>query len=186
MAFDVAALRRELDGAPVGAELPWAVAVAVVADTFRLAGLVPPAPRAWDGWRKKWPRSQELLAALARALVTTSLRAESQAALAAARPSVDEAVESFLDGIAPLSGEMVRANPFRQEEFLRHWIRACGGRVAGESVAESAQRLTQLDYRQALAEYARAESARKTEAARRAQLLREAREREEQAKGWRE
>ncbi len=46
MAFDLAAILRELEAAPPAAELPWDVGVAVVNDTLRLAGLVSPAARA--------------------------------------------------------------------------------------------------------------------------------------------
>jgi hypothetical protein len=186
MAFDIAALRREMDEAPPAAELPWAVAVAVVSDTFRLAGIAPPARGAWDKWRKRWPRTQETLAALARALVATSLRTETVSALQSWRVVPGETLEDFFERTAPLSAEMVRTNAFRQEEFLRHWIAVSRGRVEGETAAQSRQRLEQLDYRQAMAEYKKADAARKAEAARRAQLLREAQQREEQAKGWRE
>lgn len=186
MDFDLAALRREMDAAPPAAELPSEVAVAVVSDTFRLAGIAPPEARSWERWRKRWPRAGEMLAALARALVTTSLREQSVGVLQAARPDPRKALEGFMERTAPLTAEMVRSNAFRQEEFLRHWIAACGGRVHGETEAQSRQRLEQLDYRQALEEYRKADAVRKAEAARRAQLLREAREREEQAKGWRE
>jgi hypothetical protein len=186
MAFDIAAIKRELDAAPPAAELPWAVGVAVVSDTFRLAGLVPPVVRVWEQWRRKWPRAEELLAELARALAATSLRAETVRALEASRLAAKSPVEEFFDASAPLTAEMVRTNPFRQEEFLRHWIRRCGGAIQGETEQTSRERLKQLDYREALAEYKKAEAARKSEAARRAQLLREAKEREESAKGWRE
>jgi hypothetical protein len=186
MAFDIPALKRELETAPPSAELPWAVGVAVVSDTFRLAGLVPPALRAWDGWKRKWPRAEELVTELARALVATGLRAATVATLEETKRPARGALESFLDATAPLTSEMVRGNPFRREEFLRQWVRGCGGRIAGETEKQSQERLSQLDYREALAEYRKAEAARKAEATRRAQLLREARQREEQAKGWRE
>jgi len=186
MAFDIAAIRRELDAAPPSAELPWAVGVAVASDTFRLAGLVPPVVKVWDGWRRKWPRAEELLAELARALAATSLRVETVRSLEALRPVAKAALEEFFDASAPLTAEMVRSNTFRQEEFLRHWIRTCGGAIEGETEQASRERLKQLDYREALAEYKKAEAARRSEAARRAQLLREARERAESAKGWRE
>jgi hypothetical protein len=186
MAFDIAAIKRELDAAPPAAELPWAVGVAVVSDTFRLAGLVPPVAKAWDAWRRKWPRAEELLPELARALAATSLRPETVRALEASMPAAKSALEEFFDASAPLTAEMVRTNPFRQEEFLRHWIRRCGGAIAGETGEQSRERLKQLDYREALAEYKKAEAARKSEAVRRALLLREAKEREESAKGWRE
>ncbi len=186
MPFDIAALTRELEQVPPTAELPWRVAVAVVSDTFRLAGLTPPAPRVFEGWRRKWPRAEELLTALARALASTALRAATVDALQDSRRPAPAALQGFLDGTAPLTAEMVRGNAFRREEFLRQWARVCGGTVAGETEKQSRERLAQLDYREALAEYKKAEAARKIEAARRAQLLREAREREEQAKGWRE
>ncbi len=186
MAFDLAAITRELEAAPPSAELPWDVGVAVVSDAVRLAGLVPPAARAWDGWRRKWPRASELLPELARAFVSSSLRAETVQAFGTAGRLPKNVFEGFFDKVAPLTLEMVRSNPFRREEFLRYWIERCGGTVAGETAEQSRARLEQLDYRQALAEYKKAESSRKAEAARRAQLLREAKEREEQAKGWRE
>jgi hypothetical protein len=186
MAFDIATVKRELEAAPPTAALSWAVGVAVVSDTFRLAGIAPPDAHAWRGWRRKWPRAEALVEALAHILVASSLRGESARALEGSHVIARQALEDFLDRVSPLDGEMVRTNAFRQEEFLRHWIRVCGGRIAGESERQSAERLSRLDFRHALAEYKRAEAARKAEAARRAQLLREAREREEQAKGWRE
>lgn len=177
---------RELEAAPPAAELPWEVGVAVVSDTLRLANLVPPPASAWRAWRKRWPRAHDLVPELARALVTSSLRAESVRALEGRGAMARSSFEQFFDDTAPLTAQLVRENPFRREEFLRYWIERCGGVVAGESAAQSRSRLAQLDYRQALAEYRKAESARKAEAARRAQLLREAKQREEQAKGWRE
>lgn len=186
MAFDIAAIKRELEAAPAGPHLPWAVSVAIVSDTFRLAGLVPPGVRAWEEWRRRLSRVEELLPELARAFAATSLRAETVAVLEAKKPSTKGTLAGFFQATGPLTAEMVRNNPFRQEEFLRHWIRRCGGEIAGETDRQSQARLGQLDYREALAEYKKAEAARKTEAARRAQLLREAKEREEQAKGWRE
>ena len=186
MAFDLVLIKRELETAPPAAELPWGVGVAVVSDTLRKAGLVPPALRAWEAWKRKFPRAVEQVPELARALVSSSLRAETVRTLEAAGALPKGALEAFLDRAAPLTLEMVQRNPFRQEEFLRYWIERCGGSVTGETAAESRSRLEQLDYRQALGEYKKAEQARKGEAARRAQLLREAKEREEQAKGWRE
>jgi hypothetical protein len=186
MAIDLSAIVRELEAAPPSAELPWDTSVAVVSDAVRLAGLVPPAPRAWDGWRRKWPRASELLPELARVFVSSSLRASTVQAFGTAGRLPKSVFEGFFEKVAPLTLEMVRGNPFRREEFLRYWIDGCGGTVAGETPEQSKARLEQLDYRQALAEYKKAESSRKAEAARRAQLLREAKEREEQAKGWRE
>src|SRR5512140_1701587 len=99
MAFDLAALTQELDKAPPAAELPWAVAVAVVSDTFRLAGLAPPSPRQWESWRRKWPRAQELVATLAWLLVATALRGETVRSLQDRRPNPAEIAQEFLDGV---------------------------------------------------------------------------------------
>lgn len=186
MAFDIAAIKQELQAAPPASELPWEVGVAIVSDTFRLAGLVPPAMRTWEAWRRKWPRAAEQVTGLAEALVSSSLRAETVRALEAGKPAPKAVLEGLLDLAAPLTGEMLQENPFRQEEFLRYWIAECGGEIKGESVEQSEARRAQLDYRQSLAEYKEAEVARRAEAARRAQLLREAKQRAEQAKGWRE
>jgi hypothetical protein len=186
MAFDIAGIKKELQAAPPASDLPWEVGVAIVSDTFRLAGLVPPAARAWDAWRRKWPRAAEQVAGLAEALVSSSLRDETVRALEVGKPAAKDVLEGLLGLAAPLTGEMIRENPFRQEEFLRYWIAECGGEIEGESEEQSEARRAQLDYRQSLAEYKKAEEARKAEAARRAQLLREAKQRAEQAKGWRE
>ena len=70
--------------------------------------------------------------------------------------------------------------------LLRQWIAAVGGVVVGETPAYSEKRLKQLDYRQTLAEYARAEAERKAEAARRAAALAEAERRAQENSGWRE
>jgi hypothetical protein len=186
MAFDVAAIKRELESAPPSADLPLAVGIAIVSDTFRLAGLVPPAMRSWDTWGRKWPRAGELVIELAHAFARSSLRAETVRVLTATRPTSKATLEAFLDATSPLTAEMVRGNPFRQEEFVRHWIAACGGEIAGETTAQSQARLEQLDYRHAMSEYKKAETARKAEAHRRAQLLAEAKKRQEAAQGWRE
>jgi hypothetical protein len=184
--FDVAAIKRQMEAAPGAAPYPYELSAAIVSDTFRLGGLAPPAPRLWSTWRKKWPRAAELTAELARVLVVTSLRAETVGALERLHPAAQAVLQAFLEATSPLTAEMIRTNAFRQEEFLRNWIAACGGQVAGETARQSRSRLENLDYRKALAQYRKAEAARKVEAERRAQLLREAAQRREYAKGWRE
>jgi hypothetical protein len=186
MAFDIAAIKRELQSAPPSADLPWAVGVAIVSDTFRLAGLAPPGSKTWEQWRRKWPRAGELVVELARVLAASSLRAETVRALGSSHPTPKLALEGFLEATSPLTAEMVRDNPFRQEEFVRHWIAGCRGEIAGETASQQQARLDLLDYRQVLSEYKKAETARKAEAQRRAQLLAEAKKRAEQAQGWRE
>jgi hypothetical protein len=46
-----------------------------------------------------------------------------------------------------LTMESLRSSPQRVQEFARRWILRLGGRVAGETEAESAQRLEEIDYR---------------------------------------
>ncbi len=118
-------------------------------------------------------------------LSVTSMGDETVPLLARANAPI-EAMEAFLDKIAPLTAEMIRANRFRQEEFVRRWAEAWGGAILGETPEASRQRADQLDYRRTMKEFTAAEAARKAEAERRAALLREAAEREAAARGWRE
>jgi hypothetical protein len=193
--FDLARVRDEMAAAPLVSPWPFEVAVAVVNDVFRMGGeLAAPASLTWLDWATKHSLVEEQAGMLAHALAHTSLREASVAALAARRrglgggpvPGAEAILRGFLDGIRPLTAEMIRANAFRQEEFLRRWVAALNGEVAGETPEASRRRLDQLDYRKTLAEFESAESTRKAEADRRAKLRREAEEREAAARGWRE
>lgn len=192
MGFDVGRIRRELESVPPEGALAVEVAVAVLADLFRDAGARPPSSetfRALAARGLKPENRPQQLGALAHILSVTSLRPESVAALRAAGAAVDAAaiLEAFLEGVWPLTAQLILENPFRQEEALRRWIACVGGKVAGENAAESARRLDQLDYRKTLVEYEKAERARLAEAQKRAEALRKAREEaEEAARGWRE
>lgn len=186
MAFDLARIKKELEGALIASPYPADLSAAVVSDTFRLARVVPPEPSAWKAWTKKRPLREEQLGMLAHALLNTALREESIGALAKTAVEPLAALPSFLDKVEPLTAEMIRSNAFRQEEFLRRWIEAIGGSIDGETARQSKARLQQLDYRTTLEEFKRAEGARKAEATRRAKLLQEARDREAAARGWRE
>ena len=197
MAFDLEAIRKELSEAPLLS--PWPVfsrsgsryepdvAIAVVDDTFRLATRAPIPGKQWQQRRarghKLWT---EQVGMLAHVLATTSARGETVAALTAGDRTPESVLDRFFGGIRPLSAEMVRANRFRQEEFLRNWVASVDGSIEGETAKQSRQRLKQLDYGESLAEYKRAEAARKAEAGKRAKALREAKEREAAARGWRE
>lgn len=186
MAFDLKAIARELQGAPLASPYPLDLSAAIINDTFRMALVRPVPKKQWDGWQQEKPVLwAEQMGMLAHTLAATSLRAETVRAL---HPAFDAAVglQRMFELIEPLTAEMIRSNRFRQEEFLRKWISCVGGRVEGEKARESKQRMEQLDYRKTLAEYAKAEKARKSEAAARARLLREAAQREAQARGWRE
>jgi hypothetical protein len=187
MAFDLAQIKKEAAAAPIESPIPADLAVAIVNDCFRMAGIRPVEDATWLEWTTR-PKSlvEEQLGMLAHLLTTTSLRENTVAAIAAAKPEPTERMEAFLAAVAPLTAEMIRANVFRQEEFLRRWIESWQGEILGESAEQSQNRLEQLDYRQTLAEYGKAERARREEAKRREKLLREAQEREAAARGWRE
>ncbi len=189
--FDLARIRQELEGAPPEAAYDAELAAAVVSDVFRDATVTPPPPSAWQALAARGTRAEHRpgqLAALARILTTTGLRDATIQALRARPPGDTTALlEGFLEAIWPLTAELILGNAFRQEELLRRWIETCGGTIAGEDPAESRRRLEQLDYRRTLAAVEKAEKARLSEAAARAEALRKARaEAEEAARGWRE
>ena len=187
MAFDLAKIKQELASRPLYSPVPLELAIAIVNDLFRMANVVKVADSAWKQWprtaSKLWPEQMGMLAHI---LSTTSLREETVAVLPATAGEGAARLHAFFDAIEPLTAEMIRANVFRQEELLRHWVAAWSGEVAGEGPDESARRLEQLDYRRALKELQRADAARKKEAAARAKALRDAQEREAAARGWRE
>jgi hypothetical protein len=185
--LDLPRVRAELAENALVSPYPPELAIAIVADVFRLAGQRPLSNGEWDALRRNaGKRLDGQLGMLAHALALTSLRAASVEALVASRAPMAGALADFVREIAPLEPEMIRANAFRQEELLRWWMRALGGAIAGEAPAESAARLDKLDYKKALAEYEVAEKARAKEAEARAKALREAAEREAEARGWRE
>jgi len=193
MALDIGRIVRELQSAPIESPYPLELASAVVADCFRHAARVPVADASWKEWaaRKDWPRFAEQLGMLAHLLATTSLREETVAAMrtepSADRAASTEALLGFFTAVEPITAEMVRSNAFRREELVRRWIAAWSGAIEGETPEQSAGRLEQLDYRKTLAEYGKAEEARKAEAERREQLLREeAAKKEAEARQWRE
>jgi hypothetical protein len=190
--FDLARLKAELDAAPVEAPVPLDLAVAILADLFRDAGVAPPPDEVWPALCARGTRPAHRpgqLAALARLImIGSSLRPATVAALAARPPGDPVAlVEAFLEAVFPVTAELVAENPFRREETVRRWIETVGGAIAGETALASRQRLEQLDYRRTLAEYEKAEKSRLVEAKKRAEALRKAAaEAAEAAKGWRE
>jgi hypothetical protein len=187
MAFNLAQLRDELAAAPLVSPYPHELAVAIICDTFRLGSLRPPARTAWEAFETRFHHAlwREQVSILAHVLISSSLREETTRAL---KPESGAVVMlgRFFESVEPLSAEMVRSNAFRQEEFLRKWIHAVGGQVEGESEKESQRRLEHLDYRKALKDFERAEAARKTEAQKREQMLKDAAQTAADARGWRE
>lgn len=187
MAFDLADIRRQIEQAPLSAPLHLELGVAVVCDLWRLANLAPADDKKWRHWSDGiWPNFAAQLGMLAHFVAVSDLRGQSIAALRASQVRAAEVLPRFFDRVQPLTGEMIRANVFRQEEFLRRWIEALQGEIAGETRQVSARRLESLDYRKTLAELREAEEARKREANARAQALKEAAERDAAARGWRE
>ena len=187
MPFEPKRIASEIAQSPLFSPIPADLAVAIVSDVFRGAGRPPPSDADWQRLQhKKHELWDEQLAMLAYLLANTSMHAASLEALRAREVGATVALEYFFDGVRPLTGEMIRANAFRQEEFVRKWADALGGAIAGEDAKESKKRLEQLDYRRALKEYERAEKIRAEEAEKRAQALREAAEREAAARAWRE
>lgn len=71
-----------------------------------------------------------------------------------------------------LTVELVATSPFRTEELARKWIRRLGGRVEGESPAESEKELERLDFGGVLGNLKKAEAEREA----RMKKLREAEE----------
>jgi hypothetical protein len=189
--FDLARIKADLDAAPMEPPYPLDLAVAVIADLYRDAGRAPPSDDVWPALVARGTRPANRsgqLAALARIIAVTGLRAATVAALRVAAPSDPTAlIESFLEAIFPVTAELVAENPFRREETVRRWIETVGGTIAGETEEASRKRLEQLDYRRTLAEYEKAEKSRLVEAKKRAEALRKAAEEAaEAAKGWRE
>jgi hypothetical protein len=187
MAFDLTQLRKQLAAAPLVSPYPHDLAVAIICDTFRLANIRPPARTAWDAFGTRFTHAlwKEQVGILAHILVSSSLREETARTLPKGFDAV-VALGRFFESVEPLSAEMVRSNAFRQEEFLRKWIHAVDGQVQGESKKESQRRLEHLDYRKALKDFERAEAARKAEAQKREQMLKDAAQNAPDARGWRE
>lgn len=187
MLFDIPDLKKQLAAAPIVSPFSHELSLAIICDTFRLGNVRPPSRQDWTSLeqRARHPLWREQVVMLAHLLAGSALRDQSAKVL---RKSSDATaiLQRFFEDITPLTAEMVRSNAFRQEEFLRKWVRAVDGQVLNESAKESAQRLDQLDFRKAQQEMKRAEEARKKEAERREQLLREAQQREAEARGWRE
>ncbi len=187
MTFDLARICKQIEQAPLSAPLPVDLGTAAVSDLWRLANLAPADDKYWRQWgRANWPNFAQQLGMLAHFLAISDLRVASVAALRAGRASAAEVLPQFFDRVQPLTGEMVRANVFRQEEFLRRWAEALQGQIEGETPVDSARRLQSLDHRKTLAELHEAEEARKREFNARAQALKEAAERDAAARGWRE
>jgi len=189
MMVDLAKIREELKAAPLHSPIPSKLARAIVNDVMRAVHADPIPGRHWKRWEKRtgthWSDQLQMLAWMLRG---SSL---GESALQALRVySIDraprEALDAFFEAIQPLTGEMIRSNDYRQEEFIRRFMSVIGGSIAGETNEESAERLAKLDYRKTVNEYERARTARKAEDARRREEAALAARRAADARGWRE
>lgn len=186
MRFDLERISGELTDLPVAVAMSFDLAIAIFNDVFRMAMRAPVDEVIWTAWQdERGERWTGQIQVLARFFVASSLRAQVVACLHQG-PDRRASLPEFFDTIAPLTSEMLLNNRFRREEALRRMIEWCEGRIRGETPKQSAKRLQQLDYRKTLTEFERAEEARRKEEETRLRLLREAREREEAARGWRE
>jgi hypothetical protein len=184
MDCDIDQIVREVQKAPLHSPFPLDVSIAIVNDCFRMAVVAPVIDDEWARWKEQlgslWSEQMGLLAHL---LSVTSLQSVTVASLRQAGGDRRGELRTFFERIEPLTAEMIRSNAFRREECIRRWLEWCAADIRGESAEESQQRLAQLDYREALAEFKRAEAAREEEAEGR---MERARKQKTAARGWRE
>lgn len=184
MECDIDEISDELERAVLHSPIPLDVAIAIVSDCFRMAECAPVPDEDWERWEEEaGPLWREQMGMLAHLLATTSLREITVSALAESGEDRRGELSRFFERIEPLTAEMIRSNAFRREECIRRWLQWCGAEIAGESPEESTRRLQRLDYRKTLAEYERAEMARKQEMKSR---MEKARRQKSAARGWRE
>ncbi|MBT3218951.1 MAG: hypothetical protein HN348_07650 [Proteobacteria bacterium] len=193
MSFDLDKIEVELAVASAVSPCDPDLAVAMVNDGLRLADRAPVDDQIWAGLMEEpGPLWAEQLGMLARFLATSDeLRLQTVEAWRddGRQSTAEYAVVGFKKKIAPLTAEMIRANAFRREEFLRRWAECCNASIKGEKRAASRKRVSKLDYRSALREFRRAEKQREKEELNRQDLLRKAAEeraRQSEARGWRE
>ncbi|MHC4828990.1 MAG: hypothetical protein ACYTFT_01335 [Planctomycetota bacterium] len=192
MSFSVQAIQEELAAHPLHSPIPIELAISVIDDALRLGGLAPLGASAWsDFFHARAPLLKEQVSMLGWALRRSSLGSGTPPAIRdlvaqGTRVTPKKSLDSFFKAIEPLTAEMIRANAFRQEEFVRRWIATWRGRVDGESIPASTARLNHLDYKKALREYADTEARRKREAKARKQAIAAAKQKKTAARGWRE
>ena len=186
MSLNLETLQREIANAPLTSPWPLNVAIAAVNDCFRLAGKAPVSGAEWIQWKDDFgPSWVDQIGTLAHFLAMTSLRQQTIEALSKVADRRN-ALPHFFRSIKPVTAEMMRSNRFRQEETLRKWAAFCRLPIEGETATAAKARMEELDYVKTLAEYKRAEAARKRDKERRRRLLEEAQARETAARGWRE
>jgi hypothetical protein len=151
-ALDDANLRRvfgELAQELEHQEVEPALVRARLADGYRDAGLEPLLPEDFDALtagldEAAWQR----LAVAVRALEEEEVQ-QALPALLGDKPVADQVRAGFIDFARQsdrLTLALLRQSRLRTEEFARRFIASLGAGVEGESLAESAERLSRIDY----------------------------------------
>ena len=184
MDCDINEVVQEVQNASLHSPFSLDTAIAVVNDCFRIAGSAPVGDDVWERWEEQfgslWPEQMGIMAHL---LSATSLGTVTVSALRESGEDRRGELAGFFRRIESLTAEMIRSNAFRREECIRRWLQWCGAGIEGEDEEASKRRLEQLDYRETLAEYQRAEAAREEEYSGRMERVRQQRT---AARGWRE
>jgi hypothetical protein len=130
-----------------------------LADGYRDAQVAPVPPKTFDRLTAGLDAEAWRRLALVVGLVDQPAVRDALARLAAEVGAVRQVEEAFV-GLARatplLTMELFRQGPLRVEEFARHFLARLGALVAGETVAQSRERLERLDYESLLAEAERA------------------------------
>lgn len=147
--FDLAALTEEIRLATLdlaGREPDPALLAARLMDGLDDAGLPRPPSAEWTkatrGFNKEaWNR----MAILVRLFRETPFK-DGIATSLAGKPGA-ETFAGFCSGLSQLlTVELLQKSPFRVEELARKWAHALGASIAGETPAESRQRMERLDF----------------------------------------
>jgi hypothetical protein len=156
-----------------------------LADWLRDAGLEPPAPAQVDAWassgfgRETWRRLALLVDALGAGAVSGPVA--KVAAQGGAAPFVQNGMLGAATKTPLLTLSLLRESEVRLEELARSWLAALGLGIEGETAAQSAEKLVQLDYVRLLQKADRA----KQDAEARMAALREKQEQAEKARAGR-
>lgn len=129
---------------------------------LREAAITPPISADWEKWRQSYgDLFDEQLGMLVWLLGCEAIREPTRVALRSARTRrlPRGRIQRFFSRLGPITGEMVRANALRREEFVRKWAREMGIGIASETPDESQARVDALDYRVAARKLKRAEAA---------------------------
>jgi hypothetical protein len=147
----------ELSARLAAADVDPDLARARLADRCRDAGVDPAEPRRFASLQEALDVEGRRRLALAIDLLDVPpLRDAAPLLLGVLDGDAGPALFRLTHATAALTVAVVREGPLRAQEFCRHLLAHLGGLVAGETEAESKQRLERLDYARLLAEAERA------------------------------